>query len=271
MDYGASAATSGNSLNAPPLRADILGVAVSVVDMEATLQTIRAWIRDGRREYICLTNAYGIAESRTNTALREAYRQAGMVVADGVPVVWAAHAFGYSKVGRVYGPDLLLETCARSLETGWSHYFYGGAPGVVNRLIENLTSKFPGLRIAGWASPPFRKLATAEMETAIRDMNQAQADILWIGLGAPRQEIWMAEHRRTITTPVILGVGAAFDFLSGTKPEAPRWMQQCGLGWLFRLITEPRRLWRRYIIGNMKYTILFFQQFSARLWRSIKR
>jgi N-acetylglucosaminyldiphosphoundecaprenol N-acetyl-beta-D-mannosaminyltransferase len=230
--------------------------------MTATLQIMDDWIRNGNRENICLANAYGLVEARRNPALRESYEQAGLLVADGVPVVWAAHWFGGRRVGRVYGPKLLQAACERSAQTGWSHYFYGGAPGVAPLLIKKLSLQFPTLNIAGWASPPFRKLTELETQSAIRDINSSRANILWVGTGAPRQEIWMSRHRNEITVPVIAGVGAAFDFLSGLKPEAPNWMQQAGLGWLFRLLTEPRRLWRRYIFGNAEFALLLAKQMA---------
>jgi N-acetylglucosaminyldiphosphoundecaprenol N-acetyl-beta-D-mannosaminyltransferase len=264
MDRGSGQPAARRPLNTKPDQADILGVEVSVVDMEATLRIIARWVQEGRREYICFANAYGVVENRRNHSLAEAYHRAGMVVADGVPVVWAAHAFGYWRIGRVYGPDLLLAACARSLETGWSHYFYGGAPGVTEKLVSILQARFSGLRIAGWMSPPFRKSTPFELDAAIRAMNSSQADILWVGLGAPRQEIWMAENRSRLTVPVAAGVGAAFDFISGAKPEAPRWMQEFGLGWFFRLLTEPRRLWRRYIFGNAQYGCLLIRQILIR-------
>jgi N-acetylglucosaminyldiphosphoundecaprenol N-acetyl-beta-D-mannosaminyltransferase len=266
VDRDSARAAQSATLPSELRSVDILGVKVHGVDLEVTLQIMERWVRGNQRDYICLANVFGVVESRHNAQLWEAYHRAGLVVADGVPIVWASRVFGEKTITRVYGPDLFLAACVRSLKTGWSHYFYGGAPGVAERLAAQLTNRFPGLRIAGWSAPPFRQLTTAEKEEAIRTINDSRADILWIGLGAPRQEIWMAEQRSALSPSVAVAVGAAFDFLSGAKPEAPRWMQRIGLGWLFRFLTEPRRLWRRYLIGNSMYLFLIGKQIISR-WR----
>jgi N-acetylglucosaminyldiphosphoundecaprenol N-acetyl-beta-D-mannosaminyltransferase len=146
----------------------------------------------------------------------------------------------------VYGPDLLLEACRFGLSLGWRHFFYGGEAGVAAALAAKLAGQYPGLRIAGIYSPPFRPLTEVEDQEVLRLINDSGADIVWVGLGSPKQEYWMAEHLGKLHAPVMIGVGAAFDFLSGQKPQAPRWIQRSGLEWLFRLATEPRRLWPRY-------------------------
>jgi N-acetylglucosaminyldiphosphoundecaprenol N-acetyl-beta-D-mannosaminyltransferase len=151
-------------------------------------------------------------------------------------------------VERVYGPDLLLACCAVSVEKGWQHFFYGGAPGVAERLATLLRDRFSGIRIVGVESPPYRDLTTNEDEALMRRIGAA--DLLWVGLGTPKQERWMHAHLGTVSAKVMIGVGAAFDFLSGTKRQAPRWMRQSGLEWVFRLLSEPGRLWRRYLVNN---------------------
>ncbi|MEJ2571556.1 MAG: WecB/TagA/CpsF family glycosyltransferase, partial [Anaerolineales bacterium] len=156
---------------------------------------------------------------------------------------------------RVYGPDLMLALCARSATTGHRHYFYGGAPGVPEQLASVLCGTFPGIRIAGAFSPPFRPLSAEEKEGVIRDIDRSDADIVWVGLGTPKQETWMAEFTRRLQAPVLIGVGAAFDFLTGRKPQAPLWMQRTGLEWLFRLMSEPKRLWRRYLYNNPRFIL----------------
>lgn len=161
---------------------------------------------------------------------------------------------------RVYGPDLMLALCERSLEKGYRHFFYGGAPGVPERLAERLGARFPGLRVVGTFSPPFRPLTLEEDEKVVRMINGASPDILWVGLGAPKQERWMAEHRDRLRVPVMIGVGAAFDFYAGVKRQAPRWMQRAGLEWLFRLCQEPRRLWRRYLLNIPRFLCLVAAQ-----------
>jgi N-acetylglucosaminyldiphosphoundecaprenol N-acetyl-beta-D-mannosaminyltransferase len=163
-------------------------------------------------------------------------------------IVWLLRIKGYQHVSRVYGPDLMLAVCKRSVEYRWRHYFYGGEPPVADQLVERLSACFPGLQIAGIFSPPFRPLSSEEDLDIIQQINKSQADIVWVGISTPKQERWMAEHREQITAPVLIGVGAAFDFLSGNKAQAPAWVQRVGLEWLFRLASEPKRLWKRYIL-----------------------
>jgi N-acetylglucosaminyldiphosphoundecaprenol N-acetyl-beta-D-mannosaminyltransferase len=186
-----------------------------------------------------------------------------MVTPDGVPLVWASHWLGHREVSRVYGPDLLMAACERSLQSGWSHYFYGGADGVPEKLGSNLRVRFPGIKIAGMESPPFRKLSPEEDQAAVERINASGADILWVGLGAPKQEYWMAEHLGKIKAPVMIGVGAAFDFHAGVKKQAPLWMRRNGLEWVFRLASEPRRLWKRYLVNNPRFLWNVFLQLSG--------
>jgi N-acetylglucosaminyldiphosphoundecaprenol N-acetyl-beta-D-mannosaminyltransferase len=177
-----------------------------------------------------------------------------------MPLVWLSRRQSRTPVERVYGPDLMLALCAKSIEQGYRHYFYGGAPGVPETLGQTLQTRFPGLQVAGDCSPPFRSLTSAEEIQIINHINQTQADIVWVGLGTPKQDLWMAAHRPRLTAPVLIGVGAAFDFHTGRIPQAPRWMQQNGLEWLFRLYQEPRRLWYRYLIYNPLFVLLILAQ-----------
>ncbi len=246
-----------------PQRANILGVGVSAVHMEMAIRQIAEWIVRDERQYVCVANVHTVAESQKDQRLRQINNSAGMVTPDGMPLVWVSWLLGYPQVERVYGPDLLLAVCQRSLQTGWSHYFYGGGPDVTGLLVERLAQRYPGLNIAGFDSPPFRPLTTEEDQAAVERINQSKADILWVGLGAPKQEYWMAEHRKHIFTPVMIGVGAAFDFHAGVKKQAPRWMQRSGLEWSYRLASEPRRLWRRYLKNNPRFLIGVFLQLSG--------
>jgi N-acetylglucosaminyldiphosphoundecaprenol N-acetyl-beta-D-mannosaminyltransferase len=164
--------------------------------------------------------------------------------------VWLSRLRGFRDVERVYGPDLLLACCDHSRVIGYRHFFYGGGPGVPELLSERLRARFPGLSVAGGFSPPFRELTPDEDAECVHRINAAHPDIVWVGLGTPKQERWMAEHRATLDAAVLIGVGAAFDFHAGLKRQAPRWMQRSGLEWLFRLLAEPRRLWRRYLRNN---------------------
>ncbi len=192
--------------------------------------------------------------------MRRAVNGAGLATPDGMPLVWLGKWKSQAQVSRVYGPDLMLALCQLSIEGGYSHYFYGGGAGVPELLAEKLQARFPKLKIAGGHSPPFRPLSAAEDAQIVKQINQAGPDIVWVGLGTPKQDLWMAAHRAQLTAPVLIGVGAAFDFHTGKIPQAPRWMQQAGLEWLFRLWQEPRRLWYRYLVYNPLFILLVLAQ-----------
>ncbi len=193
--------------------------------------------------------------ARRTRNLKEIHNLAGLVTPDGMPLVWLAHLAGLAHVKRVYGPDLLLETAKLSLEKGYRHFFYGGGEGVAEKLAARLCQRFPGLPVAGTFTPPFRPLTSAEDEALIDRINASRADIVWVGLSTPKQEYWMAQHCGRLEAPVMVGVGAAFDFHAGLKRQAPRWLQASGLEWLFRLATEPRRLAGRYIRNNPRFVL----------------
>jgi N-acetylglucosaminyldiphosphoundecaprenol N-acetyl-beta-D-mannosaminyltransferase len=231
-------------------RVNLLGVGVSAIDMTQALTQITDWIRRGEQHHVCVTGVHGIMESQRDETLREIHNQAGMVTPDGMPLVWFCRLRGKAHVTRVYGPDLMLACCQRSVALGWRHYFYGGGEGVAPLLAERLGGRFPGLNVAGVYSPPFRPLTPDEDQAVVDRINAAGPDIVWVGLSTPKQERWMAAHRGHLLAPVLIGCGAAFDFHAGLKAQAPRWIQQVGLEWLFRLATEPRRLWRRYLRNN---------------------
>jgi len=242
---------------------NVLGVGVSAIDMEMALEQIRDWIEGGDRTYVCVTGVHGVMESRRDEHLRRIHNRAGMVTPDGMPLVWLSRLKGHTHVERVYGPDLLLAACDKSLQTGWSHYFYGGGLGVTKKLAAQLSKRYPGLKIAGTGAPPFHPLTKEEDEVEIAQINAAHPDLLWIGLGTPKQEYWMADHLGRVDAPVMIGVGAAFDFHAGIKQQAPCWMQRSGLEWLYRLASEPRRLWRRYLVNNPLFLILILLQLSG--------
>lgn len=252
-----------DSSAAPPIepqqvleRVDVLGVGISVVDMPLALDTMERWIAERRANYVCLRDVHGIMACRDDPVLLEIHRAAGLVAPDGMPLVWLGRLKGYRRMRRVCGPDLMPALCARSLTRGYRHFLYGGAPGVAERLAGALGARFPGLRIVGVLSPPFRPLSEEEDARVVREINESGADIVWVGLGSPKQEHWMAAHLGRLSAPVMLGVGAAFDFHAGTVRRAPLWMQRGGLEWLHRLAAEPRRLWRRYLVVAPKFLIL---------------
>jgi len=231
-------------------RVNVLGVGVSAIDMTLALETIDRWIVRREQHYVCATGVHGVMESQADEVLRRIHNRAGLVTPDGMPMVWLSWLRGERHVDRVYGPDLLAACCERSIARGYRHFFYGGGAGVAELLVERLRARFPGLEVVGTCTPPFRPLSADEDEDVVRQINNTEPDIVWVGLSTPKQERWMAEHAGRVRAPVLVGVGAAFDFHAGLKKQAPRWMQRAGLEWLFRLATEPRRLWRRYLVNN---------------------
>ncbi len=207
-------------------------------------------------------------ESQRDPALRATLCRSGLTTPDGMPLVWLSKRQGFRHVERVYGPDLMLAVCAPSVEKGYRHFLYGGDEELVGTLAACLRQRYPGLRIVGTYAPPFRSLTMDEDAEIVRLINDARPDIVWVGLSTPKQERWMAEHHGRITASVIVGVGAAFDFHAGRKRQAPLWMQRHGLEWLFRLLQEPKRLWRRYLLNNPRFVALVLMQaFRLRRWR----
>lgn len=234
----------------PDARVNVLGVGITPLTRRQAVATIEGWIDRGERHYVCVSGIHGVMESHRDSQLRAIHNAAGMVTPDGMPLVWISRLKGFRQVERVYGPDLLLACCELSALKGYRHFFYGGGPGVPEQLAERLRARFPRLVVAGGYSPPFRALTPDEDAQLVARVNACSPDIVWVGLSTPKQERWMYEHRDRLTAPVCIGVGAAFDFHAGLKAQAPKWMQQSGLEWLFRLYQEPRRLWRRYLRNN---------------------
>jgi N-acetylglucosaminyldiphosphoundecaprenol N-acetyl-beta-D-mannosaminyltransferase len=241
-------------------RVNVLGVGVSAINIPLAVQTIELWIEQRDPHYVCVTGVHGVMESQADQDLRAIHNRAGLVTPDGMPLVWVGRLKGQRQMTRVYGPDLMLALCERAAEKGYRHYFYGGAEGVPEQLAEALRVRFPGLQVAGTYSPPFRPLTPEEDADVVSMINAADPDIVWVGLSTPKQERWMAAHVSRIHAPVMLGVGAAFDFHTGRKPQAPGWMQRNGLEWLFRLLTEPKRLWKRYVYNNPRFIALILLQ-----------
>lgn len=226
---------------------DLLGVKVSAITMDDAVGFIEGALSGGLKTYICITGAHGIIECHTNPELREIHNNAGLVTPDGMPVVWSLRRLGAPHTTRVYGPDLLLAASDRLRSIDARHYFYGGAPGIADTLAEKLQARFPGMALAGTYCPPFRDLSEDEINDICTGINASGAQIVWVGLSTPKQETWMARVRDRLDAPVLVAVGAAFDFHAGVKRQAPVWMQRNGLEWLFRALTEPRRLGPRYL------------------------
>jgi N-acetylglucosaminyldiphosphoundecaprenol N-acetyl-beta-D-mannosaminyltransferase len=235
-------------------RFDVLGVQVSAIDIPTATDEIGRWIEQREQHYVCVTGVHGVMESQADAELLAIHNRSGLTTPDGMPMVWAGRWAGLP-IQRVYGPDLMLALCERAVESGWTSFFYGGAEGVPERLAHELTTRFPGLRVAGTYSPPFRPLNPAEDIEVVERINAAAPDLVYVGLSTPKQERWMAAHVGLLHAPALLGVGAAFDIHAGTLRQAPRWMQRSGTEWLFRLAVEPRRLWRRYLSNNPRFAV----------------
>ncbi|MEU9246920.1 WecB/TagA/CpsF family glycosyltransferase [Streptomyces sp. NPDC048385] len=234
-------------------RVDVLGVGISAVDRTAAVREIERWIDTGERAYVCVTGVHGVMEAQRDPALRRIHNESGLTVPDGMPMVWAGHRAGAPWMRQVRGADLMVSVLERAAHRGWSSYLYGGAEGVPELLARELSRRIGGLDIAGCYSPPFRPLTPEEDEAVVRRINDSGADLVWVGLSTPKQERWMARHRAGLEASALIGVGAAFDFHAGLRPEAPEWMRRHGLEWSYRLLKEPRRLWRRYLRNNPAY------------------
>jgi N-acetylglucosaminyldiphosphoundecaprenol N-acetyl-beta-D-mannosaminyltransferase len=239
-------------------RRTILGIGVDATSYEDATRRVVEWARRGESGYVCCAAVASVMEARESAAYRAALEGADLVTPDGMPLVWMLRRMG-SAATRVYGPDLTLEVLRASEREGVAVGFYGSAQGTLARLRSRVEKQFPRLDIAFAEAPPFRALTAEEDEAAVERMRQSGARILFVGLGGAKQDLWMARHKGRVPA-VMLGVGAAFDFLAGTKRQAPRWMQGSGLEWLFRLATEPRRLWRRYLRHNPRFAFLAMKQ-----------
>jgi len=236
-------------------RVDVLGVGISAIDPDDALGEVTRWIDNGHQHYVCVTGVHGVMESQGDAELLRIHNESGLTTPDGMPMVWAARVAGAKNTKRVYGPDLMLAVCERAAQRGWGCFLYGATDEVLDQLRSNLSGRFPGLKIVGAHSPPFRALTPEEDAAVVREINESGAQIVWVGLSTPKQERWMASHVGRVDAPALFGVGAAFDIHAGNLRQAPRWMQQSGLEWLFRLASEPRRLWRRYAVNNPRFVL----------------
>jgi N-acetylglucosaminyldiphosphoundecaprenol N-acetyl-beta-D-mannosaminyltransferase len=225
----------------------VLGVRVDAVQIPNVIHQMERWIEDrGPSHYIAVTGMHGVTESQRNSRFRTILLEAGLVVPDGMPLIWLGRWHGHDMRRRVYGPELNEAFC-QVTGSKYRHFFYGGAPGVADELAKRMHERY-GVQIAGTHCPPFRPLTKAEDLEVVTAINSVKPDVVWIGLSTPKQEAWMYEHRDKLSAPVLCGIGAAFDLNTGRLKQAPAWMRENGLEWLFRLLAEPRRLWRRYLI-----------------------
>jgi N-acetylglucosaminyldiphosphoundecaprenol N-acetyl-beta-D-mannosaminyltransferase len=245
------------------IRANVLGVGVSALDLEVAVGLIAEALANETKGYICVTGVHGVSEAQRDLEFRHILNQAFLNAPDGMPVVWMSQAQGFSNVRRVYGPDLMLRMCELSVPRGFTHFLYGAGPGVAEELRIRLEQRFPGIKILGTYTPPFRPLNSLEEAELLRRVRDLKPDIFWVGLSTPKQEKFMATYYTKLNATLFLGVGAAFDFHAGRIRQAPRWMQRAGLEWLFRLACEPRRLWKRYLKNNPLFVLRAFCQLAG--------
>lgn len=237
---------------------NILGVDVAVTNMQRTTNYIIKNAGKLRGQYITLTNVHTTVTAHEDEEYRNIQNEAFLALPDGKPIALALRLKGHKKARQVAGPDLMNKIWQMTENTNLTHYFYGGSQETIDKLREVLNEKYPNLKIAGMESPPFRPLLEEEDKEAIERINSANADFVWVGLGAPKQEIWMYNHKDKVNA-LMLGVGAAFDFHAGTVKRAPKWMQKCYLEWFYRLLQDPKRLWKRYVVTNTKFIYYMFK------------
>ena len=255
---------------AEPSTVELLGIELALTDYERTLDWIDARVERRRRAYVIPAAVHCMMVAHEEPETWDAV-QGGLVVPDGQPLVWAMRMLGHPTASRVYGPELMARYCERAARTGTRMFLYGGRnQGALVQLALNLRRRYPGVKIVGGYSPPFRELDEDEIAAVTDEINGSGADVVWVGIGVPKQEKWMAAMRSRIQAPVLVGVGAAFDFHAGLVPQAPGWMQESGLEWLFRLAAEPRRLGRRYLRYNPRFVTGFTRQWVGRR-RALRR
>ena len=246
-------------------RVNVLGVGISVTNMEDSLTTIQEWIDQGESRYVCITGVHGVMECQKDEKLRKIHNNSGLTVPDGMPMVWAGLLKGFAHMNRVYGPDLMLAVCNLSQKRGYSHFLYGGKEGVAGELKDYLSQWFPRINIVGTYTPPFRPLNDVEEARLIELVAQLRPDFFWVGLSTPKQERFMAMYLDKLETKVMFGVGAAFDIHTSRINDAPLWMKKSGLQWFHRLLQEPGRLWRRYLFNNSMFLYMItFQLLGLR-------
>ena len=246
-------------------RFSVRGTAVAAIDVDRATELIGQLAAHAHGAYVTVTGAHGIVESVYDDRIREAHENASMVVPDGMPLVWLGRLLGFQSIGRVYGPDLMASVFSRPELRKLRHYFYGSTPATIDRLTAALASRFGEFNLVGTHSPPMRPVGFKEDEEILSRIRQLKPDFIWVGLSTPKQEIWLFNHMRKIGHGVGVGVGAAFDLLSGTTPQAPRWIQRSGLEWLYRLAAEPRRLFGRYLFVVPRFLYYMIKTYLTRL------
>ncbi len=254
------ASEAGRTADLPSLRrVPVIGLPITAVDWDAAIARISQWAQRHESRYVCICNVHSCVTASSDPQFSEVVEAADMATPDGAPVAWMLRRLGAVGQQRISGPDLMLRYCEHAQGTGESIYLFGSTDETLTLLQARLVERFPGLRIAGVFSPPFRPLTAVEDHDIVERINASGAGTVWVSLGCPKQERWMAEHRDRVRA-VMLGVGAAFDYHAGVLSRAPTWMQRAGLEWLYRLMMEPRRLWRRYLVTNSIFIVSAFRQ-----------
>jgi len=236
-------------------RANVLGVGISAINLDLAVAAVAQALERKAKGYVCVTGVHGVSEAQQDPAFRAILNRSFLNTPDGMPTVWMGRWQGFREMRRVYGPDLMLRVCEFTQARGFSHFLYGGAPGVAEALKGRLEERFPGLNIVGTYTPPFRSLTSGEEQALVRLVAGLKPDIFWVGLSTPKQEKFMAQYWQTLEATLFFGVGAAFDFHAGRMRQAPRWVQRSGLEWLFRLGCDPGRLWKRYLKNNPLFVL----------------
>jgi N-acetylglucosaminyldiphosphoundecaprenol N-acetyl-beta-D-mannosaminyltransferase len=239
---------------------NVLGIGVHAVDMQRAARILETCIREGTKGYVCLTGVHGIIEAQGSASLKSIFAEALLVAPDGMPTVWMGHLQGFHQMRRVFGPELMLDIIGRPEFRDSRHFFCGGNPGVAERLRDEMLRRFPWIKIAGTYSPPFRPMTAVEESDLVTKVGSLQPDIIWVGLSTPKQERFMAHYLPMLDTKLMIGVGAAFLFHTGAIQDSPEWVKRAGLQWLHRLLQEPSRLWKRYLVSNSLFVVYVFLQ-----------
>ncbi len=248
---------------APFPRVNVLGVGVHAINMQNAVEFLLDSVAQHNKGYVCVTGVHGVMEAQNDSRFRNILNESLLTTPDGMPTVWVGKLGGYRNMGRVFGPDLMLNLCGASVGRGFTHFLYGGAPGVAEQLKRNLEQRFPGIQVVGAYTPPFRPLTMQEHFDVVMQVNALKPDIVWVGLSTPKQERFMAEYSSKFDATIMLGVGAAFDLHTGRMSDSPEWVKNSGLQWAHRLIQEPKRLWKRYLVNNPRFLMAIGAQLSG--------
>jgi len=235
------------------MQVNIFDIPTTAQSFDDAINTILGYLTDEHTHYVSTCTVATLMQARDKPEICSALANADMVCADGMPIVWMQKRLGHADAERVYGPDVLQALCHVTEHQEIRHYFYGGLGDVPQLMVDALRRNYPDLNIIGATAPPMIDMDKEPQQRTIADLNALNADVIWVGLGSPKQDLWMQAYHPYLNAKLLIGVGAAFDFVAGVKPQAPRWMQKNGLEWLYRLMSEPRRLWRRYVVYNSRF------------------